>query len=547
MGKESKVRELRRKGVIAPVKTKPRNLKWLKILVLVVLVIAVLFSGLRIWGYVERDVAAKVGSETIKQSDVDSQLSYYVQMYSQYGIDLNSSQYASMKDNLAQSILNNMIEESLMVQYAKAHNITYDKATFDKNMQDQINQLITQGETNNGKDNFASLVDAQYGSMDAYKAHLTTVLTPYVERPLLKDAVLNEQYKSINITDADVKNYFNSTGQVDAEHFLVEVNTKTASKKDIANAKKIADDFYQSVIDEQKKLGNKFDFATLAKAKADELNKDKAKTGIEVARYESLGYFKKGSMVKPFEEACFDPNNKVGSIVGPIETEFGFHVIHILGKKPVSDNYDTPAQSNVRLVLIKFTAGDTKSEDAAKMSANSIAIQTKKNLSFTEAVKNFSQDDTTKAKNGETGFFTETDRPEIFAAAQKLKPGEIAGPIKTTGGYAVIQLIQNKPAVKASLSDKATFDKVKSDLEAEKKTEIETNFVNQLKKQYGVRTTNPWRSFAAFMNTHFGKQWSSFVAWWNSATGRTTTSTPSTTTTPSGTTPSQPLAPVSGS
>jgi len=547
MGKESKVRELRRKGVIAPVKTKPRNLKWLKVLVLVVLVIALTFSGLRLWGYVERDVAAKVGSETIKQSDIDSQLTYYVQMYSQYGIDLNSSQYASMKDNLAQSILNNMIEESLMVQYAKAHAINYDKATFDKNMQDQINQVITQGETDNGKDNFASLVDAQYGSMDAYKAHLTTVLTPYVERPLLKDAVLNEQYKSINITDADVKTYFNSTGQVDAEHFLAEVNTKTASKKDIANAKKIADDFYQSVLDEQKKLGDKFDFATLAKAKADELNKDKATTGVEVARYESLGYFKKSDMVAEFADACFDPNNKVGSIVGPIETDYGFHVIHILGKKPISANYDTAAQSNVRLVLFKFTAGDTKSEDAAKMSANSIAIQTKKNLSFTEAVKNFSQDDATKAKNGETGLFTETDRPELFAAAQKLKPGEIAGPIKTTDGYAVIQLIENKPAIKATLSDKTTFDKVKADLETEKKTEIETNFVAQLKKQYGVRTTNPWRSFAAFMNTHFGKQWSSFVAWWNSATGRTTTTTPSTPSTPSETTPSEPLAPVSGS
>jgi parvulin-like peptidyl-prolyl isomerase len=533
MGRQSKVKKLRKKGVLAPVKKKPRNLKWLKITVLVVLVLALVFSGLRIWGYVERDVAAKVGSETVKISDVTSELDYYVQMYSQFGVDLNSTEYASTKDNLQQNILNNLIEESLTVQYAKAHNIKYDQTQFDKNMQDQINQVIQQGETNNGGTAaFQSLVEAQYGTMDAYKAYLKTVLTSYVERPLLKDAVLNEQYKSINITNADVKTYFDSIGQVDAEHFLVEVTTKTASKGAIANAKKIAQDFYQSVLDEQKKLGDKFNFADLAKKKADDLNKDKAKTGVEVARYESLGYFKRGDMVKPFEDASFDPNNKVGSIVGPIETDFGFHVIHILGKKPISTNYDSIAQSNVRLVLIKFTAGNATSEANAKMSANSITIQTKKNLSFVEAVKNFSQDDTTKAKNGETGLFAETDRPELFAAAQKLKTGEIAGPIKTSDGYAVIQLIENKPVIKATLSTKATFDKVKSDLTTKKKQEIETSFVDTLKKQYGVRTTNPWRSFAAFMNTHFGKQWDSFVAWWNLATGEnstTTTSTPSTT------------------
>ncbi len=553
MGRESKIKELRRKGVLAPIKKKPRNLKWLKILVLVVLVLAITFSGLRIWGYVERDVAAKIGKETVKISDVNNELSYYSQMYSQYGMNLDDPRYASMKENLRQSILNNLIEESVLVQYAKEKGIKADQTQFDKNMQDQIDQIIQKGETDNGKDNFLSLVEAKYGTMDAYKTYLKTQLTSYVERPLLKDAVLNEQYKSINITDSDVKNYFAAIGQVDAEHFLVETDSKTASKTDITNAKKIADDFYQSILDEQKKLGDKFNFADFTKKKADELNKDKATTGKEVARYESLGYFKKGAMVQPFEDVCFDPNNKVGAIVGPIKTDFGFHIIHILGKQTNSTTYDQPAQSNVRLVLFKFTAGDATSEANAKMSANSIAIQTKKNLSFLDAVSRFSQDDTTKAKKGETGLFSSSDRPELFTEAQKLKPGEIAGPIKTTDGYAVIQLIENKSAVKASLSDKATFDKVKADITTEKKQGIEKNFVDTLKKQYGVRTTNPWKSLTAFLNTHFGKQWSSFVAWWNTATGRTTSTTPSTTTpstttsaTPNPSQPEKPLAPVSG-
>lgn len=527
MGRESKIRKMRREGLIAPVKEKKRNNKWIKILVYVVLILVVAFTVVRVWGYIDRDVAARVGSETIKKSEVQNQLEYYINMYKQYGLDLTSPKYSGELANLEKNVQSSLINQSLLVQYAKAHHLKVDTDKFNKDINDQINQIIEKGKKDQGEATFNDYVDAQYGSMDAYKNFLKKKLAPYIERPLLAQAALDEQDKAIKITDNDIKKYWNSLYQVDAEHFLLEVD-KNATEKDVEAAKVQAEDIYKEMMDEKKKEGSKFNFADFAKKKAAELNKKTAKSGKEVARYENLGYFAKGKMVKPFEDACFDPKVKVGDIIGPIKTDFGFHIIHILGKKPMSEKYDEPPKVDVRLILFKYKQGDKKSEDAAKMSANSIAIQTNRGMDFIEAVKKFSQDDATKKKDGETGFFTEKDRPTLFSAAEKLKKGEIAGPIKTSNGYAVIKLIDKKAAVKASLDNKDIYKKVKDDLMNEKKQEVEKAFIEKLKKQYKVRTSDPWRSLTAFFDKHFGKQWNGFVAWWNKAiSGKSSTSTSS--------------------
>ncbi|MBW2978107.1 peptidyl-prolyl cis-trans isomerase [Candidatus Woesearchaeota archaeon] len=60
------------------------------------------------------------------------------------------------------------------------------------------------------------------------------------------------------------------------------------------------------------------DFAEVAKEKS--LCPSKKNGG-------SLGWFGRGQMVKEFENVCFTA--KKGDIIGPVKTQFGYHIIKI--------------------------------------------------------------------------------------------------------------------------------------------------------------------------------------------------------------------------
>ena len=92
---------------------------------------------------------------------------------------------------------------------------------------------------------------------------------------------------------------------------------KKPSKQDSIDAKSLADELI-------KKANSNEEFALLA----NQYSMDPSNQGTKGG---DLGWFKKGRMVKPFEEAAFQA--KKNQIVGPILSSFGYHIIYVRDKR----------------------------------------------------------------------------------------------------------------------------------------------------------------------------------------------------------------------
>lgn len=184
-----------------------------------------------------------------------------------------------------------------------------------KDLDKQIDAKLAQGKARfaNEQDFAKAIKDLEMDEKD---------LREYTRRDLLISKFVESNIvPKIKVTEEDARKFydqnqdkFTRSESVKASHILIGVDSK-ASADDKKKAREKAEKL-------RKDLAGGADFATLAK---DNSTCPSSQQGGD------LGFFGKGQMVPPFEQAAFAM--KPGDISDVVETQFGYHIIKLIEKK----------------------------------------------------------------------------------------------------------------------------------------------------------------------------------------------------------------------
>lgn len=186
-----------------------------------------------------------------------------------------------------------------------------DSLQFEKKFT-RVMSLIQKDTTIAGRDKAFEEIFIEYSGVTS-EFKTVSSLDP-IRQGILKNAVNRQVVGPINLGDGltflrlDERKSGDNLS-VKASHILIEFGANKDSSKAVAT--KIMADI---------KAGGNFEQIATEKS----ADKGSGMKGGDV------GYFTKGMMVKPFEEAAFGA--KIGDLIGPVETQFGYHIIKVVDK-----------------------------------------------------------------------------------------------------------------------------------------------------------------------------------------------------------------------
>lgn len=255
--------------------------------------------------------------------------------------------------------------------------------------------------------------------------------------------------------------------RVKARHVLVKVEPEAAPAA-VEAAQKKANDALARV-----KKGE--DFAKVAKEVSDDPgSKD---------RGGDVGEFGPGVMAPEFEGAAFSA--KAGDVVGPVRTQFGFHVVKVDAvQEPQAVTFDQVKHEVAREML-----QEQRAKELAKRQAGEALGRAKAGRTLAELYPA----DGKGPRAEETGFYGTSVQiiPRIGVSAELQKaaaagtPGQVLGEFDTAGGPIVARVKARQKA------DPAQFESKKAEiaqrLRVQREAQVESAFVKALRDRAAVK------------------------------------------------------------
>jgi peptidyl-prolyl cis-trans isomerase C len=251
-----------------------------------------------------QDKVAVVNGSVITRADFDREMRSALGRLSSTGEPVPQAQLSQLKEE----VFKKLIGRELLYQESQKKGVKVNEAAINE-------QLVMLKKRFPGEAEFKKMLSQMNLSEVDVKSQF--------ERSLAIQEFIDKQFvQKVTVSDKEVRAYYDSNPvyfkqaeQVRASHILVSVDPKKDPSQKAESRKKIED------IQQRLKKGE--DFSALAKEYS------QCPSGSQGG---DLGYFQRGQMVKPFEQAVFAL--KPGEVSDIVETKFGYHLIRLTDKKP---------------------------------------------------------------------------------------------------------------------------------------------------------------------------------------------------------------------
>ncbi len=353
-------------------------------------------------------------------------------------------------DVLQKQILERLINDRLLLQYAAQTGVRVDDTQLDKT----VERIAEQNKLS--VPDFRAALEQEGIS---YRKFREDIRNEIIIARLREREVENR----VNVTEAEIDNYLttqSSQGDIQDEFEISHILIRTPEDGSPEELQKLRDKAEQAV----KQLEDGVSFAEVSASMSD------APNALEGG---NLGWKTSAQIPELFNEAL--KPLQPGSLTPILRSPNGFHILKMTDRRGGSSPLVVD-QTKLRHILVKLS--EVVSDSDAQQRMVMIKERLDNGNDFAELARQYSEDASANS-GGDLGWVNPGDTvPQFEQAMNLLAPGEISEPVRTPFGWHIIQVQDRR---KQDMTKEAARFKARQEIRTRKSEEAYDDWVRELR------------------------------------------------------------------